>query len=138
MGGCRVSCMGGLPAICRAHIHCGDSVQNRRANWGNGWSLPGGMTELDVPRSILMDVDRIRDYINIIRVVTEDIGEDRADIGFHTAAAVRARLISAPEWAENYTFPVPRNDDHWYILRLAISEEVLEARIKLDICRIIP
>jgi hypothetical protein len=38
---------------------------------------------------------------------------------------------------ENYTFPVPRNDDHWYILRLAILEELLEARIKLDICRII-
>ncbi len=26
MGGLRVSCMGGLPAICRARIHCGDSV----------------------------------------------------------------------------------------------------------------
>jgi hypothetical protein len=44
-----------------------------------------------------MDVNRIRDYINIIRVVTEKIGEDRADKRFHTAAAVRARLISTPE-----------------------------------------
>jgi hypothetical protein len=55
------------------------------------------MTELNVPRSVLMDVNRIRDYINIIRVVTEKIGEDRADKRFHTAAAVRARLISTPE-----------------------------------------
>ena len=38
---------------------------------------------------------------------------------------------------ENYTSTVPRNDDHWYILRLAIPEELLEARVKLDICRII-
>lgn len=44
-----------------------------------------------------MDVNRIRDYFNIIRVVTKKIGEDRADKGFHTAAAVRARLILAPE-----------------------------------------
>ncbi len=26
MGGFRVSCMGGLPAICRGHIRCGDKV----------------------------------------------------------------------------------------------------------------
>ncbi len=45
------------------------------------------MTELDIPRPILMDVNRIRDYFNIICVVTEKIGEDRADKGFHTAAA---------------------------------------------------
>jgi hypothetical protein len=58
------------------------------------------MTELDVPRPILMDVNRIRYYFNIICVVAEKIGEDCADKRFHTAAAVRARLISAPEeWA---------------------------------------
>jgi hypothetical protein len=62
------------------------------------------MTELDVPRPILMHVNRIRDYINIIRVVAEKIGEDCADKGFHTAAAVRAGLISAPEeWARRIT-----------------------------------
>lgn len=62
------------------------------------------MTELDVPRPILMDVNRIRDYFNIIRVVTEKIGEDRADKGFHTTAAVRVRLILAPEeWARRIT-----------------------------------
>jgi hypothetical protein len=62
------------------------------------------MTELDVPRPILVDVNRIRDYFNIIRVVTEKIGEDRADKGFHTAAAVRGRLILAPEeWARRTT-----------------------------------
>jgi hypothetical protein len=62
------------------------------------------MTELDVPRAILMDVNRIRYYINIIRVVTEKIGEDCADKGFHTAAAMRARFISAPEeWARRIT-----------------------------------
>lgn len=62
------------------------------------------MTELDVPRPILMDVSRIRDYINIIRVITENIGEDRADKGFHTAAAGRARLILAPEeWTQRVT-----------------------------------
>ncbi len=38
---------------------------------------------------------------------------------------------------ENYAFPVPRHDDHWYILRLAILVELLKARIKRDICRII-
>ena len=32
------------------------------------------MTELYVPRPILMDVNRIRDYIDIIRVFTEKIG----------------------------------------------------------------
>ena len=64
------------------------------------------MTELDVPRPILMDVNRIRDNINVIRVVTEKIGEDRADKGLHTAAAVRARLISAPEeWAWRIHLP---------------------------------
>ena len=65
------------------------------------------MTELDVPRPILMDVNRIRDYINIIRVVTEKVREDRADERFHTAAAVRARLISAPtkKWARRITHP---------------------------------
>lgn len=65
------------------------------------------MTELDVPRPILMDVNRIRYYFNIIRVVTEKIGEDCADKGFHTAAVVRAQLILAPGrmGTENYTFP---------------------------------
>ena len=95
--------MGGLPAICHAHIHCGDTVFRTDANWGNCWSLPGGMTELDVPRPVLMDVNRIRDYRNIIRVVTEKIGEDRANIGFHTAAAVRAGLLLAPVWARRIT-----------------------------------
>jgi hypothetical protein len=65
------------------------------------------MTELDVPRPILVDVNRIRYYFNIICVVAEKIGEDRADNGFHTAAAARARLISAPEeWAQRIT-PFP-------------------------------
>jgi hypothetical protein len=50
------------------------------------------MTELDVPRPILMDVNRIGDYFNIVRVVADKIGEDRADKGLHTAAVVRARL----------------------------------------------
>jgi hypothetical protein len=62
------------------------------------------MTELDVPRPILMDINRIRYYFNIICVVTEKIGEDCADKRFHTAAVVRARLISAPEeWAQRIT-----------------------------------
>jgi hypothetical protein len=94
MGGLRVSCMGGSPAICRAHIHCGDRVFGTDVPIGaTVGPLPGGMTELDIPRPILMDVNRIRDYINIIRVVTEKVGEDRADKGFHTAAAVWAQLI---------------------------------------------
>lgn len=51
-----------------------------------------------------MDVNRIRYYFNIICVVAEKIGEDCADKGFHTAAAVRARLISTPEeWAPRIT-----------------------------------
>jgi hypothetical protein len=93
------------------------------------------MTELDFPRPILMDVNRIRDYFNIICVVTEKIGEDRADKGFHTAAAGGRNSYQHLKYG--YTFPIPRNDDHWYVLRLAISEELLEARIELDICRII-
>jgi hypothetical protein len=55
------------------------------------------MTELDVPRSILVDVDRIGDYFNIARVVSDKIRQDRADKGFHTTAEVRARLVSASE-----------------------------------------
>lgn len=46
---------------------------------GQQRSLPGGMSELDVPRPILMDVNRIRYYFNIIRIVAEKIGEDGAD-----------------------------------------------------------
>lgn len=62
------------------------------------------MTELNVPRPILMDVNRIRDYFNIICVVTEKIGEDRADKGLHTTAVARARLILTPEeWARKIT-----------------------------------
>lgn len=62
------------------------------------------MTELDVPRPILMDVNRIRDYFDIIRIVAEKIGEDRAYKGFHTTTAVRARVILAPEeWARKIT-----------------------------------
>jgi hypothetical protein len=55
------------------------------------------MTELDVPRSILVDIDRIGDYFNIARVVSHKIGQDRADKGLHTAAEVRARLVSVSE-----------------------------------------
>ena len=59
----------------------------------NRWSLPGRMTELDVPRPILVDVNRIRDDFNIVRVVSDKIGQDRADEGLHTAAEVRTRLV---------------------------------------------
>ncbi len=48
------------------------------------------MTELDIPRPILTDINRIGDYFNIIRIVAEKIREDCADKGLHTAAAVRA------------------------------------------------
>lgn len=51
------------------------------------------MTELDVPRPILVDVNRIRDDFNIVRVVSDKIGQDRADEGLHTAAEVRTRLV---------------------------------------------
>jgi hypothetical protein len=62
------------------------------------------MTELDVPRPILMDINRIRYYFNFISVVTEKIGEHCSDKRLHTAAVVRARLISAPEeWARRIT-----------------------------------
>ncbi len=36
-----------------------------------------------------MDVNRVGDYFNILRVVGEKIREDRADIGLHTAAAAQ-------------------------------------------------
>ena len=126
--------MGGLPVTCRVHIRCGDrEIYHGRTYRGKGGPLPGGMTELDVPRSILVDVDRIGDYFNIARVVSHKIGQNRADKGLHTAAEVRARLVSASEGEGNYAFPVPRNDDHWYILRLAISEELLETGVELNI-----
>ena len=49
--------------------------------------LPGGMTILEVPRPIIVDVDRIGDNFNIVCVVvTDEIGENRADKGLHTAA----------------------------------------------------
>jgi hypothetical protein len=48
------------------------------------------MTELDVPRSILVDINRIRNDFNIARVLSDKIGQDRADEGLHTAAEVRA------------------------------------------------
>ena len=119
---------------CRVHIRCGDrEIYHGRTYRGKGGPLPGGMTELDVPRSILVDVDRIGDYFNIARVVSHKIGQNRADKGLHTAAEVRARLVSASEGEGNYAFPVPRNDDHWYILRLAISEELLETGVELNI-----
>jgi hypothetical protein len=45
------------------------------------------MTILEVPRPIIVDVDRIGDDFNIVRVVvTDEIGENRADKGLHTAA----------------------------------------------------
>jgi hypothetical protein len=50
-------------------------------------TLPGGMTILEVPRPIIVDVDRIGDNFNIVRVfITDEIGEDRADKGLHTTA----------------------------------------------------
>jgi hypothetical protein len=43
-----------------------------------------------------MDINRIGDYLNIVRVVTNKIGEDRADKGLHTAAVVWTRLVVSP------------------------------------------
>lgn len=53
---------------------------------GKSRLLPGGMTELDVPRPIIMDVNRIGDDVNVFRVVTDEFGEDGADERLHTAA----------------------------------------------------
>ena len=87
------------------------------------------MTKLDVPQPIIMDVNRIGDDFNIISIVTNKIGEYRADKGFHTAAGGETRQISA----RGFVFLVPRHDNYGYTLGLAIPEELLEARIKLDI-----
>jgi hypothetical protein len=60
-------------------------------------TLPGGMAILEVPGPIIVDVDRIGDNFNLVRVViTDEIGEDCADKGLHTAADHRVnRRISA-------------------------------------------
>ena len=66
------------------------------------------MTELDVPRPVIVDIDRIGDYLNIVRVVTDKIGEDRADKGLHTAAVVRRNSSYQQLTIEyEYTFLVP-------------------------------
>lgn len=49
-------------------------------------TLPGRMTKLDVPRPIIVDVNRIGDDLDIVSVVTDEIGENGADKGLHTAA----------------------------------------------------
>jgi hypothetical protein len=49
-------------------------------------SLPGRMTELDVPRPIFMDVNRIGDDLDIVSIITNEIGENGADKWLHTAA----------------------------------------------------
>ena len=51
------------------------------------------MTKLDVPRSILVDINRIRDDFNILRVLSYKIEKNRPDEGLHTTAEVRARLL---------------------------------------------
>jgi len=48
--------------------------------------LPGGMTELDIPQPVIVDVDRIGDDFDMLRIVTDEIGEDSADKRLHTAA----------------------------------------------------
>jgi len=53
---------------------------------GKPRSLPGRMTKLDVPRPIIMDVNRIGDDLDIVSIVTNEIGENGADKGLHTAA----------------------------------------------------
>jgi len=59
--------------------------------------LPGRMTKLDVPQPIVMDVNRIGDDFDIVSIVTNEIGENRADKGLHTAAGGGERLVrSAP------------------------------------------
>ena len=58
-------------------------------------TLPGGVTILDVPRPIIMDINRIGDYFNILRVVTDEIGEYCADKGLHTAAGENLRISAA-------------------------------------------
>ena len=66
--------------------------QNQKSRTGglNGETpvtLPGGMTILEVPRPIIVDVNRIGYNFNIVRVVvTDEIGENRADKGLHTTA----------------------------------------------------
>jgi len=60
--------------------------------------LPGRMTKLDVPQSIIMDVNRIGDDFDIVSIVTNEIREDRADKGLHTAAGGgETRQISATQ-----------------------------------------
>ena len=77
-----------------------------------------------------MDVNRIGDDFNIISIVTNEIGENRADKGLHTAAEEGETRQTSARWL---AFPVPRHDNYGYTLGFAIPEELLEARIELDI-----
>ena len=43
------------------------------------------MTELDVPRAVLVYIDRIGDDFNVVRIVTDKIGEDGTDKRLHPA-----------------------------------------------------
>jgi hypothetical protein len=43
------------------------------------------MTELDIPQPVIVDVNRIGYDFDILRIVTDEIGEDSADKRLHTA-----------------------------------------------------
>jgi hypothetical protein len=46
------------------------------------------MAELDAPRAVILDVNRIGDDFNVVRVIIIDYGgEDSADEGLHTTDA---------------------------------------------------
>ena len=49
-------------------------------------ALPGGMTILDVPRTVLLNFNRIGYDFYIVCVVTDEIGENGADERLHPTA----------------------------------------------------
>ena len=56
--GLRGSCTGEWPGTCHARIHCEIENLERKCQLGKRWyAIPGGMTELDAPRAVLVDVD---------------------------------------------------------------------------------
>jgi hypothetical protein len=98
--------MAGLLGTCHARIHCGKRKSRFSVPYRGkvGTLSPGGMTELDAPRAVVLDVNRIGDDFNVVRVVVIDyIGEGRADKGLHTTDA---RSVYRGEMSGKYGSPL--------------------------------